>query len=165
MSAILALETKMRRGERATEADLSLARTHLGSLTLKERLIAYEFMLYSADVSERLQTIPLVERECAQALDLKRDYHPNFLLVLRRIPWTTVESSSVFQSFIISAAKEGNTASRMNSMLLLGKLAKGGNLAAMEALTSSLADADTRVRANAEWSMGKIRGSGTQSPE
>jgi hypothetical protein len=158
MSRILELEAKMRRGERLSESDLPLARIHLESSAIKERVIAYELILYGGENEERQRLIPAIENECAQAIDSKGNYPPTLLFVLRRMPLSTVESSRVLRRFVISAATEGRTGSRMNSISLLEKLATAGDSAALEAMTSSLSDEDARVRANAEWSMARIRG-------
>lgn len=158
MSSILELETKMRRGVPLQESELALAQIHLRSQALKERVIAYELILYDAKPAECERIIPLIERECAQVLNLQMKYPATFLLVLRRMPWSSVASSPICRQFIISAATEGGTGARVNSILLLKKLAKSGDVAALETLRTTLSDNDGHVRANAQRSWSRIEG-------
>src|ERR1051325_9084 len=146
MSNMRELETKMRRSEQILESELSIAMDHLQSASIHDRVIAYELILYAGNGAERENMTPMIERECAQTLESKGSYPPTMLFVLRRIPWPTVCSSSVFRNFIISAARDGAIGSRINSVALLEKLVMAGDQTAMDVLTSSLSDEDSYVR-------------------
>jgi hypothetical protein len=152
------LETKMRRGERLQEVDLAIARMHLQSLELKERVVAYELILYNGKPDELEGIIPLLEKDCSEIVESKKKYPATLLLVLRRLPWPSVAGSSTLKKFILSAAADGGTGARMNSILLLEKFARAGDSIAMEALTSRISDDDEKVRENANWSLARIRG-------
>lgn len=72
------------------------------------------------------------------------------LITLILVPRRTFENNKAILQFVYTVATASAFTTRVDAMLVLGRLAKGGNVKAVELLNAALQDNNESVRNNAK---------------
>jgi hypothetical protein len=152
------IERKYRRREALSIDELEFATAALTSPSVQEKIIGCEAVFREDSLSQfRTRATETLETICKDALETGAGYPPNLVYALLRVPQALFAASQVIREFGFLAANSQNAGCRMNSVLVLERLANLGDKGAEERLRKIVDDSDALVRANAAKSLDRLR--------